>query len=127
MTDITCNYCKEEGHKVKYCEKGLKSNVGRAQVRTSNLSVPDLKTQLTTIQMQRYKSHTTSQHHPFFNLHPRTMIQKTNFATTPIQRTSVRPTEHQIGPPLKTFLKLSTAIDGLSFCCLASADGQIYH
>ena len=81
----------------------LESDVGRAQVRTSNLGAPDLKIQMTTIQIQRYKSHTTNQHRPTPNLHPRTMTQKTNFATTLIQPTSVRPTVHQIGPPNKLF------------------------
>ena len=62
-----------------------KIDVGRAQVSVSNLSTrtPNLKTQMTTIQSQRYKSHNTNQHCPFPNRHPRTLIQ--NLTSQPLQ------------------------------------------
>ena len=55
------------------------------------------------------------------------MSQKTNFATTPIQRTDIRPPIHQIGPSNTDFPPIQSAIDGLSLCCLAAADGKSHH
>ena len=52
------------------------------------------------------------------------MSKKTNFATTPIQRTNICPTIHQIGPSNANLSSIQSAIDGLSLCCLAATDGK---
>ena len=55
------------------------------------------------------------------------MSQKTNFATTPIQRTSIRPPIHQVGPSNENLSSIQSAIDGLPLRCLAATDGQSHH
>ena len=128
MSDITCNYCEKRAiwsriarnsrrkkrkkpNKANRLRKRLTQNAvlvakptipkrdaGRMQVRTLNPSAPDQRTRQTMILTLRPPNHTTSQHHPALKLHPARMSQKTNFSTTPIHRTSLRPTIHQIGP-----------------------------
>ena len=114
LSDITCNYCKEKGHMVKDCEKLKKKkrkmpnkanrlrrkhirsvalvakrttrtkDVGKVQVRILNPNALGPRTQLTISPTQRLKNLRTSRHHQAPNPHLPTMIQKTNFATTPI-------------------------------------------
>ena len=156
MPDITCNYCKEKGHMVRDCEKlkkkrkmpnkanrlrrkhirsvalvakrtTRKKDVGKVQVRILNPNALGPRTQLTISPTQRLRNLRTSRHHQAPNPHLPMMSQKTNFATTPIQRTNICPTIHQIGPSNKNLPSIQSAIDGLSLCCLAAADGKSYH
>ena len=66
-------------------------------------------------------------HHQAPTPHLPMMSQKTNFATTPIQRTNIRPTKHQIGPSNANLSSIQSAIDELSLCCLAATDGKSHH
>ena len=157
MSDITCNYCKEKGHMVKDCKKLKKKkrkmpnkasrlrrkhirsvalvakkttrrkDVGEVPVHILNPNAPGPKTQLTISPTQRLRNLRTSKHHQAPNPHLPMMSQKTNFATTPIQRTNMCPTIHQIGPSKANLSSIQSAIDGLSLCCLAAADGKSYH
>ena len=157
MSDITCNYCKEKGHMVKDCEKLKKKKEKDAQQGKQTQkktypesgtcgkknhpeercwqgagahlkpNAPNLKTQTTTNPTLKLKNLRTNQHHQTHNPHLPTMSQKTNFATTPIQRTNICPTIHQIRPSNTNLPSIQSAIDGLSLCCLAAADGKIHH
>ena len=157
MSDIACNYCKEKGHMVKDCEKLKKKKEKDAQqgkqtqkktypecgtcgkknhpeercwqllVRISNSNAPDQMTPMTVSLLQRPRNRKIGQHLQTHNPHPLMMSQKTNFATTPIQRTDIRPSIHQVGSSNKSFSSVYTTIDGLSICCLAATDGQSYH
>ena len=153
MSDITCNYCKEKGHMVKDCEKLKKKrkmpnkatrrrrkhirsvalvgkrttrrrDVGKVLVHILNPNALGLRTQLT---IQRLRNLRSNRNHRAPNPHILMMSQKTNFATTPIQRTDIRPPIHQVGSSNKNFSSVHTTIDGLSLCCLAATDGQSYH
>ena len=157
MSDITCNYCKEKGHMVKDCEsskrrkrkmpnkankrrrKHIRSvalvakrtirrkDVGKVPVHILNPNALGPRTQLTISPTQRLRNLRTSKHHQALNPHLLTMSQKTNFATTPIQRTNICPTIHQIGPSNANLPSIQSAIDGLSLCCLAAADEKSHH
>ena len=157
MSDITCNYCKEKGNMVKDCENLIKKiekdaqqgkstqkktypecgtcgkknhrkkDVGKAQARILSPSVPGLRTRMTINRIQKHKNLSTNQHRPILNPHLPMMSQKTNFVTTPIQPTSIRPPIYQVGSSNKNFPRISTTIDGLSLCCLAATDGKSYH
>ena len=104
-----------------------KKDVGKVQVRILNPNPLGPRTQLTISPTQRLRNLRTSRHHQAPNPHLPMMSQKTNFATTPIQRTNICPTIHQIGPSNKNLPSIQSAIDGLSLCCLAAADGKSYH
>ena len=157
MSDITCNYCKEKGHMVKDCENLKKKKEKDAQQgkSTQKKTYPEcgtcgkknhpeercwqgagahlkpnalgLRTQLTISPTQKLRNLRTSKHHQAPNPHLPMMSQKTNFATTPIQRTNICPTIHQIGPSNANLSSIQSAIDGLSLCCLAAADGKSHH
>ena len=157
MSDITCNYCTEKGHMVKDCEKLKKKkdkdaqqgkstqkktypecgtvakrttrrkDVGKAPVHILNPNALCPRTQLTISPTQKLRNLRTSKHHQAPNPHLPMMSQKTNFATTPIQRTNICPTIHQIGPSNANLSSIQSAIDGLSLCCLAATDGKSHH
>ena len=157
LSDITCNHCKEKGHKVKDCKKlkkkkrkmpnkasrrrrkhtrsvalvakrtTRKNDVGKVLVHILNPNAPDQMTPLTVSPLQRPRNRKIDQHLQTHNPHPLMMSQNTNFATTPIQRTDIRPPIHQVGSSNKNFSSVYTTIDGLSLCCLAATDGQSYH
>ena len=98
-----------------------KRDVGKVPVDILNPNALGAKTQLTISPIQRLRNLRTSKHHQTLNPHLLTMSQKTNFATTPIQRTNICPTIHQIGPSNANLSSIQSAIDGLSLCCLASS------
>ena len=157
MSDITCNYCKERAiwsrtaknskrKKKKMPSKAnkhrrkrirsvalvvkrttQKKDAGKALARTLNPNAPDQMTPMTVSPPQRPRNGKTDQHLQTHNPHPLMMSQKTNFATTPIQRTDIRPPIHQVGSSNKNFSSVYITIDGLSLCCLAATDGQSYH
>ena len=157
ISDITCNYCKEKVHMVKDCEKlkmkkekdaqqgkqtqkktylecgtcgkknHPKKDVGKVLVRILNPHAPGLRTQTTTNRTLKHKNLRTNRHHQAPNPHLPMMSQNTNFATTPIQRTNICPTIHQIGPSNANLSSIQSAIDGLPLCCLAAADGKSHH
>ena len=156
MSDITCSYCKEKGHMVKDSEKlkkkkekdaqqgkqtqkktyrsvalvvkstTRKKDAGKVLVRISNPNAPDQMTPMTVSLLQRPRNRKIGQHLQTHNPHPLMMSQKTNFATTPIQRTDIRPSIHQVGSSNKHFSSVYTTIDGLSLCCLVATEGQSY-
>ena len=68
-----CGSCGKKNHPEERCWQGAGAH-----------PKPKLSIQMTTIQILRYKNLSTNQHRPIPNLHPTMMIQKTNFATTPI-------------------------------------------
>ena len=104
-----------------------KEDVGKVQVRILNTNALGPKTQLTISPTQRLRNLRPSRHHQAPNPQLPMMSQKTNFATTPIQRTNICPTIHQIGPSNTNLPSIQSAIDGLSLCCLAAADGKSHH
>ena len=104
-----------------------KKDAGKVLVRISNPNAPDQMTPMTVSLLQRPRNRKIGQHLQTHNPHPLMMSQKTNFATTSIQRTDIRPSIHQVGSSNKNFSSLYTTIDGLSLCCLAATDGQSYH
>ena len=77
--------------------------------------------------IQRLRNLRPKRHHQAPNPHLPMMSQKTNFATTSIQRTNIRPTIHQIGPSNANLSSKQSAFDGLSLCCLAATDGKSHH
>ena len=102
-----------------------RNDVGKVPVRILNLSAPGPRIRLITILTQKPQNLIITQHRPTPSLHPRKTNQQTSFATTtPIRPTSLYPTIHQIGPSNANFPQSKTTIDGLSFCCLAAADGK---
>ena len=103
------------------------NDVGKVPARISNLSAPDPRTHLIMILIQKHQNPTITQHRPIPSLHPRKTTQKTSFATTPIQPTCLSPTVHQVGSSNENIPRLSTSIDGLPLCCLATTDGKSYH
>ena len=157
LSDITCNYCKEKSHMVKDWEKLKKKKEKDAQhgKQTQKKTYPEcgtcgkknhpeercwqgagahLKPKRTRSEdsndkkpNSKLKNLRTNRHHQTHNPHLPTMSQKTNFATTPIQRTNICPTIHQIGPSNANLLSIQSAIDGLFLCCLAAADGNSHH
>ena len=104
-----------------------RKDVGKVLVRILSTNAPGLRTQTTTNPTLKPKNLRTNRHHQTHNPHLPTMSQKTNFATTPIQRTNICPTIHQIGPSNANLSSIQSAIDGLSLCCLAAADGKSHH
>ena len=157
MSDITCNYCKEKATWLRTVKslrrkkrkmpnkanrlkrKHIRSvapvakritrrkDVGKVPVRTLNPSALDPRTQMITSLIQMPKNLRPNRHHQTLNPHLPMMSQKTNFATTPIQRTSIRPPIHQVGPSNQNFSPIQSAIVGLPLCCLAATDGQSHH
>ena len=104
-----------------------KKDAGKALARISNPNAPDQMTPMTVSPPQRPRNRKIDQHLQTHNPHPLMMSQKTNFATTPIQRTDIRPPIHQVGSFNKNLSSVYTTIDGLSLCCLAATDGQSYN
>ena len=104
-----------------------KKDAGKLLVRISNPNAPDQMTPMTISPLQRPRNRNIDQHLQTHNPHPLMMNQKTNFATTPIQRTDIRPPIHQVGSSNKNFSSVYTTIDGLSLCCLAATDVQSFH
>ena len=104
-----------------------RKDVGKVPVHILNPNALGPKTQLTISPTQRLRNLRSSKHHQAPNPHLPMMSQKTNFATTPIQRTNICPTIHQIGPSKANLSSIQSAINGLSLCCLAAADGKSYH
>ena len=157
LSDITCNYCREKGHMVKDCEKlknkkekdaqqgkstqkktylecGTCGKKNHPEERCWQGAGAHLKPKRTRPEdpndnkpNSKAQKPQTKNHHQGPNPHLPMMSQKTNFATTPIQRTNIRPAIHQIGPSNANFSSIQSAIDGLSLCCLAAADGQSHH
>ena len=74
----------------------LKIDVGKAQVGISNLNVLELKTHRITIRTRRYKNRNITQHRLALSPHPKRTTQKTSFATTSTQQSSISPTTCQI-------------------------------
>ena len=101
-----------------------KKDAGKALVRISNPNAPDQMMPMTVSPIQRRRNRKTSQHLQTHNPHLLMMSQKANFATTPIQRTDIRPPIHQVGSSNENLSSIYTTIDGLSLCCLAATDGQ---
>ena len=105
-SDITCIFCKEKGHMVKYCKKHKKKkkdvqqdkstqkktypecgSCGKkpprrkmlARCRCAPQTQAHLRIQVTTNPTEKPKNRSINQHRPTLNPHPRT-----SFATTPI-------------------------------------------
>ena len=117
-----CGTCGKKNHPEERCWQGAK-----VLVRTLNPNAPDQMTPMTVSPLQRPRNSKIDQHLQTHNPRPLMMSQNTNFATTPIQRTDIRPPIHQVGSSNKNFSSVHTTIDGLSLCCLAATDGQSYH
>ena len=71
----------------------LKNDVGMVQERIPSLNVIGLKTHRTTARTPKHKHHNTTPHRLVPSPHQRRTIQKTNFATTPTQRSHISPTK----------------------------------
>ena len=104
-----------------------RKDVGKVPVHILSPNALGPRTQLTISPTQRLRNLRTSKYHQALNPHLLTISQKTIFATTLIQRTNICPTTHQIGPSNANFSSIQSAIDGLSLCCLAAADGKSHH
>ena len=104
-----------------------KKDVGKVPVRILNPNALGPRTQMTISPIQRHRNLRPKRHHQASNYHLPMMSQKTNFATTPIQRSFIRPPIHQVGSSNKNFSPIQSAVDGPSHCCLTATDGQSYH
>ena len=114
-----CGTCGNKIHPEERCWQGAGAHLKPTRTRPedSNDNKPNSKA-------QKPQTKTTSS---IPNPHLPMMSQKTNFATTPIQRTNIRPTIHQIGPSNANLSSIQSAIDGLSLCCLAATDVKSHH
>ena len=86
-----------------------RKDVGKVPVHILNPNALGPKTQLRISPTQRLRNLRTSKHHQALNPHLLTISQKNNFATTPIQRTKICPTIHQIGPSNANFSSIQSA------------------
>ena len=114
-----CGTCGKKNHPEERCWQGAGAHLKPKRTR------PEDSTDNSPI--QRLRNLRPNRHHRAPNPHIPMMSQKTNFATTPIQRTDIRPPIHQVGSSNKNLSSVNTTNDGLSLCCLAATDGQSYH